>query len=87
MRATLLVVWFTLNSCLTTLFLFDGSLIPSLPRLVLYLPLLVIGVLLGEYLHRRLNEQRFRQVVYGLLADNFSTDSWRQNCHKALRQG
>ena len=68
MRATLLVVWFTLNSCLSTLFLFDGSLIPSLPRLVFYLPLLVIGVLLGEYLHHRLNEQRFRQVVYGLLA-------------------
>jgi len=68
MRATLLVVWFTLNSCLTALFLFDGSLIPSLPRLVVYLPLLVIGVLLGEYLHHRLNEQRFRQVVYGLLA-------------------
>lgn len=67
MRATLLVVWFTLNSCLTMLFLIDGTLIPSLPRLIVYLPLLVIGVLLGEYLHHRLNEQRFRQVVYGLL--------------------
>ncbi|WP_190324562.1 sulfite exporter TauE/SafE family protein [Pseudomonas profundi] len=67
MRATLLVVWLTLNSCLTALFLFDGTLIPSLPRLVLYLPLLVVGVLLGEYLHHRLDEQRFRQVVYGLL--------------------
>ncbi len=68
MRATLLVVWFTLNSCLSALFLFDGSLIPSLPRLVMYLPLLVVGVLLGEFLHHRLNEQRFRQLVYGLLA-------------------
>ena len=68
MRATLLVVWFTLNSCLSVLFLFDGSLIPSLPRLVVYLPLLVVGVLLGEFLHHRLNEQRFRQLVYGLLA-------------------
>ena len=65
--ATLLVVWLTLNSCLTALFLFDGTLVPSLPRLVLYLPLLVVGVLLGEFLHHRLNEQRFRQVVYGLL--------------------
>jgi uncharacterized membrane protein YfcA len=68
MRATLLVVWFTLNSCLSLLFLVDGTLLPSLPRLVFYLPLLVVGVLLGEYLHHRLNEQRFRQLVYSLLA-------------------
>ncbi len=67
MRATLLVVWFTLNSCLSVLFLFDGTLVPSLPRLIFYLPVIVIGVLLGEYLHHRLNEQRFRQLIYGLL--------------------
>ena len=67
MRATLLFVWFTLNGCLSVLFLFDGTLIPSLPRLVLYLPLLVVGVLLGEYMHHRLNEKRFRQLIYGLL--------------------
>lgn len=67
MRATLLVVWLTLNGCLSVLFLLDGTLFPSLPRLVLYLPLLVIGVLLGEYLHHRLDEQRFRRLIYGLL--------------------
>ena len=49
------------------LFLIDGTLIPSLPRTIFYLPLLVVGVLLGEYLHHRLNEQRFRQLTYGLL--------------------
>ncbi len=67
MRATLLFVWFTLNGCLSVLFLIDGTLIPSLPRTIFYLPLLVVGVLLGEYLHHRLNEQRFRQLIYGLL--------------------
>lgn len=67
MRATLLVVWFTLNGCLSVLFLFDGTLIPSLSRTVFYLPLLIVGVVLGEYLHHRLNEQRFRQLIYGLL--------------------
>lgn len=67
LRATLLSVWFSLNASLSLLFLLDGSLLPSLPRVAGFLPLLVIGVLLGEFLHHRLNEQRFRQVVYGLL--------------------
>lgn len=68
LRATMLCVWFSLNSVLTVLYLLDGSLLPSLPRVVSYLPLLLVGVLLGEYLHRRLNELRFRQMVYALLA-------------------
>lgn len=67
LRATLLTVWFTLNASLTALFLFDGHLLPNLPRIASLLPLLVIGVLLGEFLHHRLNEQRFRQLVYSLL--------------------
>ncbi|TVP92039.1 MAG: sulfite exporter TauE/SafE family protein [Pseudomonadaceae bacterium] len=67
MRATLLCVWFSLNSSLTLLFLFDGSLLPSLHKVVWYLPILVIGVWAGEILHHRLNEQRFRQFVYALL--------------------
>ena len=67
LRATMLSVWFTLNASLSTLFLFQGSLVPALPRTVTYVPLLVIGVLLGEWLHHRVNETRFRQIVYGLL--------------------
>jgi hypothetical protein len=67
LRATLLSVWFSLNASLSLLFLLDGSLMPSLPRVASFLPLLVVGVLLGEFLHHRLNEQRFRQLVYGLL--------------------
>lgn len=66
-RATLLTVWFTLNLTLSLLYLFDGSLIASAGRLVWYLPLLVVGVWAGEFLHHRLDEQRFRQAVYGVL--------------------
>lgn len=66
-RATLLTVWFTLNLTLSTLYLFDGSLMASAGRIVWYLPLLVVGVLVGEFLHHRLNEDRFRQAVYGVL--------------------
>lgn len=67
LRATMLSVWFTLNASLTLLFLMDGSLFAGLPRIAGFVPLLVVGVLLGEFLHHRLNEQRFRQFVYALL--------------------
>lgn len=66
-RATLIAVWFALNSLLTGIFLLDGSLVAAAPRLVLYIPLLVVGVLLGEWLHQRVNEQRFRQLVFAML--------------------
>lgn len=47
--------------------LMQGELVPALPRLPWFIPLLVLGMLVGEYLHHRVNEQRFRQLVYGLL--------------------
>jgi uncharacterized membrane protein YfcA len=66
-RATLLCVWFLLNLTLTIAFLIDGRLGPALPKLIWYLPLLPLGVWLGEWLHGRINEQRFRQLVMTLL--------------------
>ena len=68
LRATLLCVWFTLNTSLSVLLLAQGRLASALPQLLWFLPLLVIGVVVGEHLHRRVNEQRFRQTVYALLA-------------------
>jgi hypothetical protein len=66
-RATLVSVWLTLNGLLASLFALDGSLLPATPRIAAYLPILVIGVLLGEWLHHRVNEARFRQGVFVLL--------------------
>lgn len=66
-RATLVLVWFSLNSLLTVVFLLDGSLQAALPRLLWYLPLLPLGIVLGEYLHHRVDEQRFRVLVLCLL--------------------
>lgn len=68
LRATLLCVWFSLNAGLSLLFLLDGRLLPALPQLAFFLPLLLVGVLTGEYLHHRVDEQRFRQWVYSVLA-------------------
>jgi len=66
-RATLVTVWFTLNVTLTLLYLFDGRLIASADKIAWYLPMLVLGVLVGDFLHHRLDEGYFRRAVYGVL--------------------
>ena len=66
-RATLAAVWLTLNSTLAVAFVFDGRLVPALPKVAAFLPLLAIGLLLGEWLHHRVNEQNFRVAIYALL--------------------
>lgn len=66
-RATLISVWLTLNSLLTLIFALDGTLLPALPRLAAFLPVVISGVILGEWLHHRISEQRFRVAVFLLL--------------------
>lgn len=67
LRATLISVWFTLNGLLTLAFLFDGRLVPALPQIGAYAPLLLFGVGLGERLHHRLSEQHVRVLIYLML--------------------
>lgn len=67
LRSTLIAVWFSLNSLLTAIFLVDGSLLPALPRLGTYVPVVLVGLVVGEWLHRRVNERHFRQLVFVLL--------------------
>ena len=66
-RATLVTVWFSLNSLLTAAFLLDGRLQPALPQVLAYAPLLLLGLWLGERLHRRFDERHFRLAIYCLL--------------------
>ncbi|MCC1496011.1 sulfite exporter TauE/SafE family protein [Alcanivorax sp. 1008] len=66
-RATLIAVWFLLNSSLTIAFLLDGRLQSALPAVLMLAPLLPVGVWLGEKLHHRIDEGLFRKLVYGLL--------------------
>lgn len=68
LRATLVAVWFSLNSLLTLIYLLDGSLLPALPRVATYLPLVIAGIAVGEWLHRRVNELQFRRLVFAVLA-------------------
>lgn len=66
-RATLAAVWVSLNVVLSCAFFLDGSLVPALPRIASYLPVLFIGVWIGETLHHRVSEQHFRKAIFGLL--------------------
>ena len=66
-RATLITVWFVLNSGLTLAFLLDGRLHAALPDIALLALLLPLGIWLGGVLHQRVDELRFRKLVYLLL--------------------
>jgi hypothetical protein len=66
-RATLVTVWLVLNGLLTLVFALDGTLVSALPRVAALLPVLVLGVVVGEWLHGRVNEAVFRQLVLVLL--------------------
>jgi uncharacterized membrane protein YfcA len=67
LRATLMTVWLTLNGLLTLAFLADGRLKPALPQVAAYAPLLMVGVWLGERLHRRFDERHFRITIHAVL--------------------
>lgn len=66
-RATMVTVWFSMNTFLLTAFLIDGRLQPLAWHVVYYLPLLFIAIKLGNYLHHKLDEKYFRLGVYYLL--------------------
>lgn len=67
-RATLIFVWFSLNSALTAWYLWQGRLQPEAIWVLAYLPLIPLGIWLGERLHHRVDEASFRQWIYRLLA-------------------
>ncbi len=67
-RATLILVWFSLNSLLTMLYLQQGRLQPLTLHVLAYLPLIPLGVILGEWLHHRVDDASFRLWIYRVLA-------------------
>lgn len=68
LRATLIAVWFTLNSLLTVAYLLNGTLVPALSRTVFYLPVIAVGVVIGERLHAKIDELQFRRALFTVLA-------------------
>jgi uncharacterized membrane protein YfcA len=66
-RATLIVVWFVLNSMLTLLFAYQGALADVWTEILMYLPLIPLGIFLGDKLHHHIDELGFRRWIYRLL--------------------
>ena len=67
-RATLSCVWLVLGSALTTAYALSGRLDGhSLRATAALVPVLGVAIAAGEWAHQRLDERRFRLVVYTLL--------------------
>jgi len=57
-----------MNTVLIVVFLLNGRINPeSLKLTACLIPVLPLGVLLGEWLHKRINEHVFRVFIYSLL--------------------
>jgi uncharacterized membrane protein YfcA len=67
-RATLCTVWVILNTFLVIVFSVNGRINPvSLKLTACLLPVVPLGILLGERLHGRLDERVFKICIYVLL--------------------
>jgi uncharacterized membrane protein YfcA len=67
-RATLSTVWLVMGSLLSLAYTLNGHLdADTLEATAALLPVLAIAWLAGDWLHHRLDEERFRVLVYGLL--------------------
>ncbi len=68
-RVSICLLWLVLNTILIIMWTIDGRWTPEVCHaLLVSLPFLLGGILLGDYLHHRVNERFFRSVVYGVLA-------------------
>lgn len=67
-RATLCLLWVTLNSVLLIQSFTNGSFTPEAAKLALYcLPFLVIGAILGNIFHHKIHNDIFLKIVYLVL--------------------
>jgi uncharacterized membrane protein YfcA len=67
-RSTLGAVWLIFSIILTSAYFISGKFTAnSLKFIVVLLPVIVIGILLGEWLHRIVDEYRFKIFVFSVL--------------------
>ncbi len=67
-RSTLDALWVLMDILLILSYAFSGILTTATLIQTLYiLPVIVVGLMLGEYLHHRVNERMFRGVIFYLL--------------------
>ncbi len=67
-RSTLAVVWLVLNMFLTTFYIMSNRMnLETIKISAMLIPPLIIGIIIGEYLHSRVSERPFRIFVFVLL--------------------
>ena len=68
-RVTLSLLWFTINSCRLIFWLSDGRLTsPENGKALLWaFPVMLAGVVLGDYLHNKVSERNFKIGAYAIL--------------------
>lgn len=67
-RSTLAALWLSVNSALLVTYGLTDRLTPeTLKQSGLLLPMLVAGIVLGELLHRYIDEKHFRIVIFSVL--------------------
>ena len=68
-RVTLSLLWFTINSCRLIFWLSDGRLTaPESGKALLWaFPVMLAGVILGDYLHNKVSERNFKIGAYAIL--------------------
>jgi hypothetical protein len=67
-RSTLASVWLSINSVLIITYVIAGRLtIETLKHSAALLPMVVLGIVIGELLHRYINERHFRIVIFCIL--------------------
>ena len=67
-RATLITVWFPLNTALLIYFASDGRITRSdLPSVAWLMIPIALALLAGEWAHQKVNERRFKTIANGIL--------------------
>ncbi len=67
-RSTLAAVWFVLNLMLSVRFVSIGTIAqPEFIQIAKLLPVVVVAIVVGEFLHHRVSEKHFRAAIFSLL--------------------
>ena len=67
-RSTLSAVWLLFSIILTAFYLVSGKLTAdSMQLIMILLPVIIIGIITGEWLHHRIDEYRFKIFVFAVL--------------------
>ena len=67
-RATICMLWVTLNSVMLTQNLINGKMTPEIWKIIaICLPFLLVGTLAGNWAHHHIKDKYFTQLVYAVL--------------------